>query len=100
MAELCKECFLKTWHPYVEDISSFEEDIVMSEDNEVCEGCGRFLPYVHHIGKELTCDEYDEAMKKLVKYYDEHCSHGEMYAINDDGTIGEKIGTCSILKGC
>lgn len=66
MAELCRECFLKTWHPYVEDISSFEEDIVMSEDNEVCEGCGRFLPYVHHLGKDISCEEYDELAKRII----------------------------------
>ena len=59
MAELCRKCFIKTWHQYYDDTSLLEEDIVMSEDSELCEGCGKVLPYVHHLGKELTCEEYE-----------------------------------------
>lgn len=69
MAELCKKCFIETWHPYYDDISLLEEDIVMSEHSELCEGCGKVLPYVHHIGKELTCEEYDEAMNRIADIF-------------------------------
>ena len=45
MAELCKKCFIETWHPNAYDI----EHIVMSEDNDFCEGCMDCVPYVDHI---------------------------------------------------
>lgn len=45
MAELCKKCFIKTWHPNAYD----KAHIVMSEDNEFCEGCMDCVPYVDHI---------------------------------------------------
>ena len=69
MAELCKKCFLETWYPYIDDISLVEEDIVMSEDNTICEGCGEYVPYVHHVGKGLTCAEYDEAMDRAIELF-------------------------------
>ena len=45
MSELCKQCFIETWHPNAYDI----EHIVMSEDNEFCEGCMNCGPYVERI---------------------------------------------------
>ena len=45
MAELCRKCFIETWHPNAYDI----EHIVMSEDNDFCEGCMDCVPYVDHI---------------------------------------------------
>lgn len=47
-----------------------EEDIVMSEDSTVCEGCGKFLPYVHHVGKFKDFDDgvYDNIQKDFEKY--------------------------------
>lgn len=45
MAELCRKCFIETWYPNAYDI----EHIVMSEDNEFCEGCVDCVPYVDHI---------------------------------------------------
>lgn len=71
MAELCRECFIKTWHPYIDDAAKLEleEDIVMSEDNQICEGCGKCIPCVHHIGKELSCAEYDEAMNRAFELF-------------------------------
>ncbi len=69
MAELCRKCFIETWSQYYDDISLLEEDIVMSEDSELCEGCGEFLPYVHHLGRELTCEEYDEAMNRIADIF-------------------------------
>lgn len=62
MAELCRECFIRVWHPSQEDI----DNIVMSDDNEFCEGCMKCGPYVHHIGKLLTCEEYDEQCKSSL----------------------------------
>lgn len=45
MAELCRKCFIETWHPNAYDI----EHIVMSEDNDYCEGCMDCVPYVDYI---------------------------------------------------
>lgn len=45
MAELCRECFIKTWNPSAYDI----KHIVMSKDNDFCEGCMDCVPYVDHI---------------------------------------------------
>ena len=45
MAELCRKCFIETWHPNAYDI----EHIVMSEDNDFCEGCMDCVPYVNYI---------------------------------------------------
>lgn len=66
MAELCKKCFIEAFHPYIEDISTIEEDIVMSEECEICEGCGDCVPYVHHLGKDISCKEYDEIMNRIA----------------------------------
>ena len=45
MAELCLSCFLDTWKPNAYD----RVHIVMSTDNEFCEGCMDCGPYVDHI---------------------------------------------------
>lgn len=45
MAELCLKCFLETWRPNTYDCAH----IVMSKDNEFCEGCMDCVPYVDHI---------------------------------------------------
>lgn len=45
MAELCRECFIDTWRPNAYDI----EHIVMSKDNDFCDGCLDCVPYVDHI---------------------------------------------------
>lgn len=73
MVELCRECFFKVWHPYMDAATKLEleKDIVMSEDCEICEGCGNCVPYVHHIGKEITCEEYDEAMSRIADIFAE-----------------------------
>lgn len=70
MAELCKECFLETWFPYAEDIRSIEEDIVMGECEALCECCGKYAPYVHHLGKDISCKEYDELMNRIADEFD------------------------------
>ena len=45
MAELCLKCFLETWRPNAYD----RTHVVMSTDNEFCEGCLDCVPYVDHI---------------------------------------------------
>lgn len=45
MSEFCRKCFIKAWHPNAYDL----EHIVMSEDNEFCEGCMDCVPYVDRI---------------------------------------------------
>ena len=45
MAELCFECFLDTWNPDAYD----RAHIIMSNDNEFCEGCMDCVPYVEAI---------------------------------------------------
>jgi hypothetical protein len=40
MTEFCKECFLKF------DNIQENEQIIMSEDDDLCEGCGEFKPVV------------------------------------------------------
>lgn len=64
MAELCKKCFLECWHPL--DAAGIEKDIVLSEECEICEGCGDCVPYVHHIGNDISCEEYDELMNRVA----------------------------------
>lgn len=49
MAELCRKCFIEIWRPDPYDI----RNIVMSEDNDMCECCMNWGPYVHHIGAAL-----------------------------------------------
>lgn len=46
MAELCLKCFLETCCPDEYD----RANIVMSQDNEFCERCMGYGPYVDHIG--------------------------------------------------
>ena len=45
MAELCRKCFIKIWKPSQYDI----DHIVMSKENDMCEGCMTWGPYVDHI---------------------------------------------------
>ena len=40
-------------------------------------------------------DLFEEATNMLESYE----QHGDVYTINDDNTLGEKIGTCSIIRG-
>lgn len=71
MAELCRKCFIEICRPCTDDISWLEDDIVMSEDVTLCEGCGEVLPYVHHLGKELTCKECDELASHIADIFAE-----------------------------
>ena len=62
MAELCRKCFIEIWHPTQEEI----DNIVMSEDNDMCEGCMEWGSYVHHLGKDISCEEYDKFMSRVA----------------------------------
>jgi len=46
MAEFCKECFLRINKNYK------EEQLVLSEDDDLCEVCGKFKPVVIEIKKK------------------------------------------------
>ncbi len=48
MAELCRQCFVEIWHPSQYDI----DHIIMSEDNDMCESCMNWGPYVDNIGTD------------------------------------------------
>lgn len=45
MAEFCKECFIKIFCPTEEEI----KQIVLSEDDDYCEGCNEFKPIVEYL---------------------------------------------------
>ena len=53
MAEFCKECFKNIFHPSNDEYKR----IVLSLDNDFCEGCSNCTQYVDHIAK--TVDEAD-----------------------------------------
>ena len=44
MAEFCKDCFLKLFGPVEED-----EEIILSEEPWLCEGCGQWILVVDKI---------------------------------------------------
>ena len=58
VAELCRNCFIEIWRPYKEDI----ENIVMSTDFDMCEGCMNWGQYVSHIEevKNIAKEESNE----------------------------------------
>ena len=56
MAELCRKCFIELWHPSQYDI----DHIVMSKDNEFCEGCMDCGPYVDHIGTDEEVNKNEQ----------------------------------------
>ena len=62
MAEFCRECFIKIWRPDAYDI----RNIVMSEDNDMCESCMNWGPYVSHIGSSMRSHiDFDDVLEKL-----------------------------------
>lgn len=48
MAEFCRECFINHLGPSQDEI----DRIVMSEEYDLCEGCGNWGPYVDYIDCE------------------------------------------------
>ena len=66
MAEFCRDCFIRTWRPTQDEI----DHIVMSDDNDFCEGCMDCGPYVLYIGnpedKEQHVNyDYNELFEEL-----------------------------------
>lgn len=61
ISELCRKCFIETWAPSKYDV----EHIVMSDDWDICEGCGNIGPYVDHIGSDE--EVYSKVYKQMLK---------------------------------
>ena len=96
MAELCRKCFIETWRPNAYDI----EHIVMSEENDLCEGCVDCVPYVDHIDasdlrRTPTADDF-----RRVTMYERKFNHAiacpECGAIfeDDDFAYTSETGLC------
>lgn len=45
MAEYCKKCFIRINHPSQDEI----KHLVLSRENDFCEGCGKLMPVVLYI---------------------------------------------------
>lgn len=97
MAELCRKCFIETWHPNAYDI----EHIVMSEENEFCEGCLDCVPYVDYIDtSELrivhTQDDLYQVVKTHVMLIGDKIACPECGAVFEDDDIAytHETGLC------
>lgn len=53
MAEFCKTCFVSSLQPSQDEI----DHIVMSEEEELCEGCGKVLPVVDYVDLDVGVRE-------------------------------------------
>lgn len=42
---------------------------------------------------------YEDLFEEVAKMLEPYEQHGDVYAINNDSTLAEKIGTCSIIRG-
>ena len=60
MAEFCKDCFLKLFGPIEED-----EEIVLSKESWLCEGCGEWKPVVDIIKKKEKSMDIIEQLETL-----------------------------------
>ena len=97
MAELCLKCFLETWNPNAYD----RAHIVMSNDNEFCEGCMDCAPYVDHI------DQSDLRLTSMISDFVQvvapEINAGHKIACAECGTVFEdddlafvyELGECS-----
>lgn len=47
MAEFCKECFMKDFADIIKD----DEELMISKDLDLCEGCEEFKPVVIKVVK-------------------------------------------------
>lgn len=96
MAELCLKCFIKTWHPNAYD----RTHIVMSSDNEFCEGCMDCVPYVDHIDPSdlrltPTVEDFVQVVTSEVK--DGHkfaCVECGAVFEDDDLAFVHEVGEC------
>ncbi len=96
MAELCLECFIDTWHPSAYD----RAHIVMSNDNEFCEGCMDCVPYVDHIDpSDMALTPTADDLKRV--YLREKRAGGQIACVecgatleNDDFAFVYETGKC------
>jgi hypothetical protein len=51
MAEFCRDCFIELMRPTVGEIHGIQ----MSEEPDLCEGCGKIKPFVLYIKDEPFC---------------------------------------------
>lgn len=49
MAEFCRKCFIETFRPTREE----EQNIIMSAESDLCEGCGEVKPFVLYVTEEV-----------------------------------------------
>lgn len=96
MAELCRKCFIETWLPNAYDI----EHIVMSEDNDFCEGCMDCVPYVDYIDPSdlrhvPTIDDFIRVVNNEMKAgHKIACVKCGAVFENDDLAFAHETGEC------
>ena len=68
MAEFCKECFKDVFHPSKDEY----DRIVLSVDNDFCEGCMNCTQYVDHFAKTVEAakaeNEHVDRLRHQMKY--------------------------------
>lgn len=57
MAEFCRECFLK-----LEEDNRLEDQIILSDSLEFCEGCGEWKRIVEVLRRRTLIDEIRDAI--------------------------------------
>lgn len=57
MAEFCKECFIDLLCPSEDEINR----IILSDDEDLCEGCGQYKKVVSYIRAKKTFEYSDRA---------------------------------------
>ena len=96
MAELCRKCFIETWHPNAYDI----EHIVMSDENDFCEGCMDCVPYVDYIDTSdlrhvSTVDDFDRVVISETKAGNQiACTECGAVFEDDDFAYAHETGLC------
>ena len=96
MAELCFECFLDTWNPDAYD----RAHIIMSNDNEFCEGCMDCVPYVEAIDQSEkiltpTINDFRYCVSNLLHSSKQIvCTKCGAVFENDDIAFISEIGEC------
>lgn len=91
---------------YNKRLTDFERGIIQGKHaayNEVLRELHKAVEYADIDWEHMHCREEKvenfKGDKFIASYYKEHCQHGDVYSINNDGTVGEKIGVCSMLTG-
>jgi hypothetical protein len=83
MAEFCRKCFIETFYP-----NAYErEHIVMSEDNDFCEGCMDHVPYVDYI--DLSDSQPISTVEDFVRVVVPEVEAGHKIACVECGAVFE-----------